>query len=272
MAALFAAASFAVTAPAMAQLNPKVAARDSLSITVVGVQVLKEFSNRYPVGADGAIEFPQLGHVPVAGLTAREVGDLLARRLKDAQILLNPQVTVELEQTPTKRVMVNGAVRNQGAVQYAGELTVLDAIVRAGGRLAEAADIVLVVRPAAMQGSGSGAETLASPSTFEVNVRELENGVLARNLVLQDGDSVFVRKAQAVTITGYVRNVGAYNVEAGSTVEHALALAGGVTERGSEDRIEITRQVDGKSVVLKKIKKTDIVKPGDIIKVLARRM
>ena len=83
---------------------------------------------------------------------------------------------------------------------------------------------------------------------------------------------MFVRKAQAVTITGYVRNVGAYNVEAGSTVEHALALAGGVTERGSEDRIEITRQVDGKSVVLKKIKKTDIVKPGDIIKVLARRM
>ena len=51
-----------------------------------------------------------------------------------------------------------------------------------------------------------------------------------------------------------------------------LALAGGVTERGSEDRIEITRLIDGKSVVLKKVKKTDIVKPGDIIKVLARRM
>ena len=91
----------------------------------------------------------------------------------------------------------------------------------------------------------------------EVNVRDLENGILAKNLVLQDGDAVFVRKAQAVTITGYVRNVGAYNIESGSNVEQALALAGGVTERGSDKRIEITRKVDGKTVTLKGVKKTD---------------
>ena len=78
-----------------------------------------------------------------------------------------------------------------------------------------------------------------------VDVRELENGALDQNIVLQDGDTVFVRKAQAVTITGHVRNVGAYTVESGSTVEQALALAGGFTERGSPKRIEITRKVDG---------------------------
>lgn len=245
------------------QSNPRIAARDQLSITVVGV---RDFTNKYPVAVDGAIEFPELGRLSVAGLTARELSELITRRLKEADLLLNPQVTVELEQTATKKVTVNGAVRTQGPVTYAGELTLLEAIVRAGGRLPEAADMVLVVRAAPLQDPPGGTEKTPGSPMVEVNVRELESGVLAQNIVLQDGDAVFVRRAQAVTITGYVRNVGAYNIEAGSTVEQALALAGGITERGSEKRIEITRQVNGKSVT-KKVKKTDLVKPGDIIKV-----
>jgi len=97
--------------------------------------------------------------------------------------------------------------------------------------------------------------------------------VLANNLVLQDGDKVFVRKAQAVTVTGYVRNVGAYNIEPGMNVEQVLALAGGVDPlRGSDKRIEITRKENGKTVTIKDVKKTDLVKPGDIIKVGRRIM
>jgi len=249
-----------------AQSNPKVAARDQLVITVTTASGVKESAGKYPVSVDGAIEFPQLGRVPVAGLTARDVGELLGRKLKAADIVLNPQVTVELEQTPTKKVTVNGAVRNQGALAFGGELTLLDAIVRAGGRTPEAADVVLVVRAAQMPAAPSGPDTSAD-QMIEVNVRELENGVLQNNLVLGDGDAIFVRRAQAVTITGFVRNVGAYTVEPGASVEQALALAGGIIpERGSEKRIEITRKVNGKTTTFK-VKKTDLVKPGDIIKV-----
>jgi polysaccharide export outer membrane protein len=246
------------------QGNPKVAARDQLVITVVGVQ---EFSRKYPVGIDGAIEFPQLGRVGVAGMTVREVGQLLAEKLKTADILLRPQVTVELEQTATKQVTVNGAVVKQGPLAYAGELTLLDALVRAGGRLPEAADTVLIVRASPLESGPGGAETTPNPAMFEVNARELENGKLEKNLSLQDGDAIFVRKALAVTITGFVRSVGAYNIEPGSNVEQALALAGGISERGSSRRIEITRKVDGKTKTIKGVKMTDPVLPGDIIKV-----
>jgi polysaccharide export outer membrane protein len=247
-----------------AQSNPRVAAHDQLKITVVGVE---QFSNKYAVGVDGAIEFPQLGRLAVTGLTAREVGDLVAKKLKEADIMRNPQVTVELEQTATKKVMVNGAVRTQGPVQFAGELTLLEALVRAGGRLPDASDLVLVVRASAVQPGAAAADDPANPGMLEVNARDLENGQLAHNVVLRDGDAVFVRKALAVTITGYVRNVGAYTIEPGSNVEQALALAGGITDRGSERRIEITRKVNGKTVTLKGVKKTDPVQPGDIIKV-----
>ena len=240
--------------------NPKVVERDQLNITVWG---FKEYTNKFPVGADGAIEFPDVGRVKVLGLTVKEVGELLAKKLKDGKFLLNPQVTVELEQTANKKVTVTGLVRTPGTVSYAGEITLLDALVRSGGRLPEAADEVLVVRPAP---TGSQDDQ----TTMTVNARALENGVdLAKNLTLQDGDAIFVRKAQAVTVTGYVRSVGAYNIESGMNVEQVLALAGGIDpQRGSDKRIEIIR----KGQTIKSVKKSDVVQPGDIIKVGRRVM
>lgn len=255
--------------PAVAQQNPKISPRDQVNVTVFGVA---DYTKKYAVAADGTLEFPELGRLQVSGLTARELGDLIAKRLKDAEIIVNPQVSVELEQTPNKRVTVNGSVRSQGIVEFAGEITLLEALVKAGGRLPEAADEVLIYRAAAMQAAPNGSENSGGPTTLEVNARELEDGVMARNVALQDGDVILVRKAQAVTITGYVRSVGAYTVASGTTVEEALALAGGISEKGSERRIEITRKVDGKPTVLKGVKKTDVVKPGDIIKVGPRIM
>jgi polysaccharide export outer membrane protein len=148
-------------------------------------------------------------------------------------------------------------------VSYAGDLTLLEALMKSGGRLPEAADDVLIVRAVPPNSQ-------EEPTTVTVNARELENGVgLSRNPVLQDGDAIFVRKAQAVTVTGYVRSVGAYNIESGMNVEQVLALAGGVDPlRGSDRRIEIVRM--GKTI--KNVKKSDVVQPGDIIKVGRRVM
>jgi polysaccharide export outer membrane protein len=255
--------------PAVAQQNPRIAPRDQVSVTVFGVQ---EFTKKYAVAADGTLEFPELGRLQVSGMTARELGDLIAKRLKEADIVLNPQVAVEVEQTPNKKITVNGSVRSQGVVEFAGEISLLEALVKAGGRMPEAADEVLIYRSAPMQAVPGGADNSRGPTTIEVNAQELENGVMSRNVMLQDGDVVLVRKAQAVTITGFVRSVGAYTVASGTTVEEALALAGGVSEKGSDRRIEITRKVDGKPTVLKGVKKTDVVKPGDIIKVGPRIM
>ena len=254
---------------AAGQSNPRIAQRDVLAITVVGVQ---QFSGKFTVGVDGAIEFPQLGRVNAAGLTARELSDVIVKRLKDADILRSPQVAIELEQVPTRKVTVNGSVRSQGVLTFAGELTLLEAIVRAGGRLPDAADTALVVRASSLQDAASGTGKSPNPAMVEVNLRDLESGNLSKNIVLYDGDAIFVRKAQAVTITGFVTNVGAYNVEAGSNVEQALALAGGITALGSDRRIDITRIVDGKTVTLKGVKKTDIVKAGDIIRVGKKRV
>ena len=79
------------------------------------------------------------------------------------------------------------------------------------------------------------------------------------------GSQVIVREAQDFFISGEVRAPGAYPARAGLTVEQALALAGGLTERGSTRRIEIKRV--GEEEILKGVQLDDLVKPGDTIKV-----
>jgi polysaccharide export outer membrane protein len=251
-------AALALPALARAQVNPRVAPRDQLVITVVN---LAEWSKAYPVGADGMIEFPEIGRIKVDGLTAREVESAIEKSLRDGRIHTNPQITVEVQQTPNKKVSIFGPVRNPGVIAYAGEITLLDVIGRAGGRGVDAADDVLVIR---MATDGSATEPI------RVNVREIESGDLAHNLTLQDGDQILVLKAQAVFVSGEVRNQGPINAEAGMTVWQAITMAGGLTERGAKNRIQIRRIVDGEPKTIK-VKETDPIKPGDTI-IVGRRI
>jgi polysaccharide export outer membrane protein len=244
-----------VLSAAAGQAGPKVSPRDQLDITVWGVE---HYTRTYPVAPDGTMDFPDLGKVKVAGLTPREIEVELTRRLKEGQFLLSPQVSVSLEQAENQQVTVSGAVTSPGVIQYAGELTVFDAIVRAGQATPAASDEVLIIR--ADDGSGG-----APSEPIIVDLKRLREGDLSNNVRLVDGDRVIVRAAQDFFIMGEVRAPGPYPVRAGLTVEQALALAGGITERGSTRRIEIRRP--GVEDIMKGVKLDELVRPGDNIKV-----
>ena len=65
-------------------------------------------------------------------------------------------------------------------------------------------------------------------------------------------------------MAGQVKSPGAYAVDPGATVLQVLSLAGGLTDRGSDNRIRIQRTENGKKVEVS-AKLTDVVKPGDTI-------
>jgi polysaccharide export outer membrane protein len=254
------AAMAAVASPVWAQqANPRVSPRDQLKITVLNTQ----WSREYPVSADGNIDFPELGPVKVAGLTATEVEAELSKRLKTGEIHLSPQITVEINQSLNKRVNVLGLVRVIGPIAFAGDMTLLDAIVRAGGRQPESSDEVLVVRQPKSGSDGS--------QQIRINIAAIEKGDMSRNIALEDGDQVIVQKAQPVFVSGEVKAQGPYNVESGTTVLQLIAMAGGVTERGNPNRVQIKRIVDGKETTIKDIKPSDVVKPGDTV-IVGRRL
>jgi protein involved in polysaccharide export with SLBB domain len=86
---------------------------------------------------------------------------------------------------------------------------------------------------------------------------------------ISDGSAQTVTSsAEVVYVFGYVNHPNAYPLPSPkTTVQQALALAGGVSERGSEKRIEITRIVNGTSKLIKNVTLTDLVQPGDAINV-----
>ena len=72
-------------------------------------------------------------------------------------------------------------------------------------------------------------------------------------------------------VTGEVKKPGSYSFHPGLTVERAISIAGGLTERASKNRIYVVRdqvndyaiesEIDDKE----KAKLADVVRPGDVI-------
>ena len=89
-----------------------------------------DLSGRYRVGGEGAIEFPLIGALKVAGLAPAEVGALIARRLRDG-ILRSPQVSIFVVEQVSKKVHILGQVAKPGTFAYAPGMNIVEAITQA---------------------------------------------------------------------------------------------------------------------------------------------
>jgi polysaccharide export outer membrane protein len=248
-----AAATTATTTTAVAQDDYKIGPADVLNVTVFGESDASRAGAT--VDNDGTIDMPYIGRVKVAGQTLRGVEKEIRDRLA-AKYLLNPSVSVEIVKYRSKIVSVVGQVNNPGEYPLEGNVSVTSALARAGSLSMSAGSYVVISRRTA---SGT-------PEQIKVPRRDIESGA-AQSVLLKDGDVVLVPKAETILVTGQVRTPGSYAWDEGLTVERALILAGGMTDRASAGKISIER--DGK-VVNKKAKKTDLVQANDTIRVPTR--
>jgi polysaccharide export outer membrane protein len=232
----------ATAAPPTAQQAPPVAGdqyvigpADTLAITVVDEL---DLTRKYLVDSDGTITMPYIGRQQAAGLTVEALRNRIAVELKKDWIK-NPQVLVGVEQYKARSVLVTGAVRAPQRVTLTGlTMSLLEALTLAGSPTSSAANEVTVVR-APKPGQ-------KEPDTITVDRRDLEIGRAGRDVVLEDGDIINVPEAKKFYVSGAVKNTGALVYENGMTVARALVLAGGLTERGSDRRITIKREVNGR--------------------------
>jgi protein involved in polysaccharide export with SLBB domain len=68
-----------------------------------------------------------------------------------------------------------------------------------------------------------------------------------------------------IYVTGQVERPDAYNLESGTTVIKAIAMAGGFTEIASQSKVKIIRKVDGKEQVLEKVSLQEKLMPEDVM-------
>jgi polysaccharide export outer membrane protein len=230
-----------------------------------------DLTGKFTVQPDGAITLPLVGRVKAAGLSLSGFEMQLTRALADG-FLIEPRVAVTLDAHRGRRIFIFGAVSSPGAYALPEGQTLIEALVRAGYATASQ---VVVVRPKRPSAGPTLPENAGDAEVIRVNLKELEKdveqGSLARNIPLQDGDTVFIPRSDPtrIFVTGQVRTPGAYSITENTSVLQAVALAGGVTESAAINRLRIMRIVDGKQKTLN-VKITDIVQPGDTLVVPER--
>ena len=247
-----------VVAARQTAANYIIGAQDVLAITVLEDDKL---NGKYTVETDGSFSFPLIGRIKAGGMTIRDFEASLKAKLKDG-FIVNPQVSVAIEQYRSQRVFVTGEVRMPGMISLTGGMTLVEALTRAGGATGiSASGEVAIVRqkPQGKPGSKDGDEPI------RVSLRDLEIGGRTGNIELQDGDTIYVLRAESLYVFGEVKSPGAHNVQQDMTVLQALALAGGATPDAALNRIRIIRMEKGVRKELKNVKLSDLVKAGDTI-------
>jgi polysaccharide export outer membrane protein len=237
--------------------------KDVLNITVWDQPNL---SGKFTVEADGTFTFPLIGRVKAAGLRLRDLESGLKRQLADG-FVRDPQLSVTVEQYQSQMVQVLGEVKLPGSYALTGQMSLIEVLARAGSTTDLAGGTAIITRRGGQRAVVATSGTDRPPAdqdVVRVNLKNLQSGALSENLQLHDGDVVFIPRAEKIFVYGQVKLPGSYAIQDQTTVMQAIALAGGLTERGSSGRLQIIRQVNGVKKQLK-AKLFDLVQPGDTI-------
>lgn len=144
-----------------------------------------ELSSLVPVRYDGKISLPLIGDVQAAGKAPEAVAKDIAEAL--STYVRNPNVTVMVTQTRSHdflaRVRVTGAVDQAASIVFRDGMTVLDAVLEAGG----VTDYAAAARTQVYRQIDG--KTYQLPVNLDAI---LERGVLDTNYALRPGDVVTV--------------------------------------------------------------------------------
>ena len=240
--------------------------QDVLNIIVYGEPA--PLSGRFRVDNDGSFPYQYLDRVKADGLTVSAIEDVLEKALGDGYIR-NPQVSVEVVEYRSQNVYVQGQVRSPGKYPLPANASLMDALFLAGSTTPDAGNWLEIFHPGAAPGPNT-AGVDARPADIRVRLTDVQSGK-AQLVRIKDGDTIFVPRAQRIYVTGQVRNPGPYAYDDDMTIFTAISLAGGITEKGSNSRITVTRLVKGQRREID-ARQEDLLKPGDQVTVKPRRL
>lgn len=177
------------------------------------------------VTRDGAVNFPKLGPIQVAGLSVDEARTVIDRRV--AKELIGVQTNITLGPLRGIQVFLLGDARQPGAYPVSGLATITNALM-AGGGVAPTGSL----RRVELKRAG---RTVQRIDLYDFLLR----GDSSRDVRLQAGDAVFIPPVgPRIAVAGAVTRPAVYEMLGGLTVKAALELAGGLT--GNARRAQAT--------------------------------
>ena len=208
------------------------------------------------ISEEGKITFPLIGQVEIGGVTPAAAEARIAGRLNAGGFVLNPQVNMVVAQFRSRMVSVLGQVGKPGRYPIEERsATVSDMLATAGGVLPTGGDEIIVVRK-----KGDSEERL---------VVDLDAGLLSGGpgpkVELENDDTLYVPRAPMFYIYGEVQKPGQYRLERGITVMQAISAGGGLTLRGTDKRVKISRTESDGTLKEMDAKLGDPVRRNDVI-------
>ncbi|MFQ4138987.1 polysaccharide biosynthesis/export family protein [Nodosilinea sp. PGN35] len=244
-------------------------AGDRVRVTVVG---FPDLSGELPLGADGTLQLPLVGSLPLAGLTPAAATEALDAALRP--YVRRPQVSLVVVDSRPLRVSVTGAVGQPGPYRIRPEelggdpYPTLSGVISLAGGITPDADLRRIVirrSPLAAASTASGGSLpLGTGAGGELRIdlwEAIQQGRLAADPVILDGDEIVVARAQvispeqqqqflrstvapaelSISVAGEVRQPGRTVVVPVGGVSAAVAAAGGPTNDANLNEIVLFR-------------------------------
>ncbi|MGA2527097.1 MAG: polysaccharide biosynthesis/export family protein [Smithellaceae bacterium] len=169
-------------------------AGDTVEIAVFRQDDLKR---SVKIDTSGKVMFPLIGDIQVAGKGIFTLRDELKERY--SVYLVNPQITVTVTAISSKKFMVLGEVSTPGVFTIDTDLTIIEAIAKAGGMTHDAKENkVIVIR--------RGKE---KPELLSFSFKDVwEKGDVTGNVTLQPGDIVYVSTKTIADMGRFMQYIG----------------------------------------------------------------
>lgn len=209
------------------------------------------------VSEAGSMTFPLLGEVQVGGLTTQQAEKKIGGLLEKGGYLKKAQVNLLITTLASQQVSVLGQVNRPGRYPVEGKRKVLDLLAIAGGISQDGGDMVSLVR------TRNGTTTR---ETIDI-VDMVRKGELDRDYEVAGGDIIFVERAPRAYITGEVNRPGPFRIERAMTVQQAVSAGGGLTQRGTQRGLRVTRKDANGVAHTIDVKNDDLVQTDDVITV-----
>ena len=195
------------------------------------------------VSEAGQITFPLVGAVDIGGL------------LESGGYLRKAQVNIIVTSLQSQQASVLGQVNRPGRYPLEGKRTVMDMLAMAGGMNPEGSDQVSLIRKRA------GATSREVVDILDI----VRNGDLKGDMDVSGNDIIYVERAPRFYIYGEVQRPGAFRLERNMTVVQALAVGGGLTQRGTERGVRIKRRNAAGQVEIIQAKHDDLLLVDDVV-------
>jgi polysaccharide biosynthesis/export protein len=204
----------------------------------------------------GQISFPLLGAVRLGGLSVTEAEKVLVDGLTKGNFLRNPQVTIIVLQVRGSQANVLGQFNRPGRYPLEmAETKLSDLVALAGGVAPGGADVIVIT---GLRNGQAFREEVDLPALFGP-------GGQARDIVVRNGDAIWVDRQPIVYIYGEVQRPGPMRLERGLTLLQALATGGGLTPRGTEKGIRVHRKSADGQIEVSQPAMTDQLREGDVV-------